>query len=812
GEPSDIEPAPLESTEEQDGVGRLTFTVDPLLAPVVAEAEGLEEGDPPRPLGRLQAPDGSASDLVLGELVVTSSDRGLVEDFAARYDGEIVDEFPTDGDRPTDYLVRILPPDADLTVLAERLVALEPEQQGRFAASSGDLLALMAVAAAETGDDLEIGLNWVAKPFAIEDGSAMEAPDRSPRNAFLWPYIASGTAQDIGVDAAWRLLAGSGRLDNRVRILIVDGGFQGNPDLPDAVEMVRGEWGNPHPVGCGKGSDCPWHGTDVALAAVAQLDNEYGAVGPGGPVAELYLFQQYADSWKTLRRVKKVVADKDIDVVNMSYGWDVKVFKSASEKAAQRHLNDMKKAGAIVFAAAGNDGLDIDSSTCIGNACSEISLTIPCETEAAICVGGMGWNTAFKAGGSNYGNDTGNKSVDIYGPYCVFSLNDPDKAYNENATRVACGTSFASPFLAGVAALVKAADPSLTPDQIWAILRDTAHQGGVGFDLVISGNQRRVNAAAAVAKALGVELGAPEVTITKPVDGKKLTINDFPEFAGTATEFTGLPLPILWASDIDGPLSDEPKMGTVATTALSPGVHTITATAVDVRGQVGTAQITVEVVNQPPEVGISWPLPGAKVFEGNDVDPIGQTKDPDTFGPLDDSSVYWQVFRKSDNKFIGGGLGHNESVDANLLEPGSYAVRFVAEDGSITVVATSSFTVLDVPPGESVPFVYIEKPDQDQVFGAGNANPATIEFAGSAFDSQDGQLSGTRLRWVATSEQGSEIVLCRGSSFPADPYPEPETIGDIAIPPQPPKIGVFKSCASFTYDLGLDPTSGTVTT
>jgi hypothetical protein len=47
------------------------------------------------------------------------------------------------------------------------------------------------------------------------------------------------------------------------------------------------------------------------------------------------------------------------------------------------------------------------------------------------------------------------------------------------------GTSFASPYAAGVAAMVLAADPSLAPDEVEAIMADTAKdRGSAGYDTI----------------------------------------------------------------------------------------------------------------------------------------------------------------------------------------------------------------------------------------------------------------------------------------------------------------------------------------
>ncbi len=794
-------------TVEALGNDQVVFAVDPELVPDVPEVEGLGEGDPPRPVGRLEAPDGTVSDLILGELIVTSSDRARVEALAETYGGEIVDEFEADDGEPADYLVRIPPFTPDLAALADDLVALEPEHEGRFVASDPAVLALMAVAAAETDDDLLIGLNWVAAPAGIEDGFTREAPnDGVPRSAFNWSYMRSGSAQDIGVDAAWRLLAGAGKLDNRVKILIVDNGFNPNPDFPEVAEIVRGDWTEENPGTCSGGNPCPWHGTDVAIAAAAVPDNEYGAAGPAGPIAELYAFSRPAGSWQTLRQVRRVVEERDIDIVNMSYGRKVTVLKKAAEQRAERLIGRIVDAGALVFASAGNDGEDVDAVSCRNGKCRESFVKLPCETEAVICVGGMGLRTTVKAENSNYGSKTDGRSVDIYGPYYVLSIKDPAAPYATNDVVLVNGTSFASPFVAGVAALVKAADPSLGPDEIWEILRDTAHQGGLGSDPVIEGHQRRINARDAVARALGVTVGPPEITITAPADGEEFTLNEFPEFAATATEFSGLPLPVLWESDVDGPLNAEPTFDKVAVADLFPGVHTITATATDMLGQTTTVSVTIEVVDQPPQASISWPPPGTKVYQGDDITFVGESYDPDRFGPLSDDQVWWRL-ETGNGDLAAAGFGHDWTHDK--LPPGEYVVQFIAFESPYAATAQSTLIVLPVPAGESVPQVQITLPEADQVFGTGG-EPVTIQFQGTAVDEQDGTIPGTRFRWTATNEAGTVVELCRGSNFPKNPYPDPGDIGDIAAPPQNPGgFTVFKSCSSFTAELGPDVDAAT---
>ena len=88
------------------------------------------------------------------------------------------------------------------------------------------------------------------------------------------------------------------------------------------------------------------------------------------------------------------------------------------------------------------------------------------------------------------------------------------------------GTSFASPVVAGVAALVLSVNPALTPAQVTDILKQTADDlGNPGWDVYYGSG--RVNASKAVTAALAsigtLDTEAPSVEITSPTTGQRIT-------------------------------------------------------------------------------------------------------------------------------------------------------------------------------------------------------------------------------------------------------------------------------------------------
>jgi hypothetical protein len=436
-----------------------------------------------------------------------------------------------------------------------------------------------------------------------------------------------------------------------------------------------------------------------------------------------------------------------------------------------RHVQDT---GAIIFAAAGNNGRSVDGDT----------LYVPCESAHVVCVGGVN-RDATVAGGSNFGEGDSTTSVEIYGPMCVRTINDPNRTYLDFTTRNTCGTSVASPFVGGVAALVLAADPSLSPEQVRRMLNETANVGGLGGQ--VTGSQRRVNALRAVARALDVDITDPAVSIQAPANGKRVGPQSWVDLRGTATDFMGRTVPIDWSSDKDGHLTRGSK---TSVPPLSLGTHTITATAIDSTGRSGSVTVKVQVVDTPPEVSVVSPAAGLVVTEGNAVSLVATSLDPDNWSAVPDGDLDWEIRRGP--TVVHTAAGHAATLPGTKVTPGSYTARVTA--GGVT--ARTSFTVKAVPPGQTKPTATITKPSANLALGT-SGSKRKIEFVGKGSDAEDGPLSGTRFRWTAYSG-GETVVLCKGSNVPGG-----SGGGGITV---------VKNCASFTGELGLAKHAGAVTT
>ncbi|WP_343449438.1 S8/S53 family peptidase [Micromonospora oryzae] len=758
--------ADLAVTPGGTGGEPLAFRVDPGLAPPRLPIDPVGRLGTDRQLGVVAGPDGSPAGLVLDEVMVRVADQAELDAFLTRWGGQVLDSFAPD-EQGQDHLVRVDADRADPAKLVEDLRAAEPGQSGTYRVGDERALRLLALAAAEWRAGTELVLDWLVEPTGIVDGEVYEAPDIT-NNVFDWMFMEYGGAMDIGVAPAWQLLEAKGKLTKQVKYLVQDGGFQSNPDFPAKVSLHSVEWGKTNTNDCTGGTPCPWHATDVVLAAMGRVDNGYGTAGPAGPVVdELVAVRNGIEYWTVLRRLEKAAEASHPDVVNLSFTRDVNLGKSSASKWTDRRMKHIRDTGALIVSSAGNDTANIDGDT----------LYVPCESTHVMCVGGMRTDATLD-GMSNFGTSDLTTSVEIYGPMCVNGLKDPgNPAVNKTHSQF-CGTSAAAPFVGGVAALVMAADPSLTAAQVRDILNDTAHVGGLGAK--VTGSQRRVDALAAVAKALGVKVDKPAVSISAPTTGQHVGVGQSVDLWGKATDFLGKQLPITWISSLDGVLGHESQ---TFVPSLSPGTHVITAKATDGLGRTGSATVSVTVVDSPTTAAIISPPVGLTLAPGQSVSLVGTSHDPDAFGPVPDAEASWTVRRGG--TVVHQQTGHQALLPAGKVTAGSYTATFTAGGAS----AQRSFTVTALLAGQNRPTATITKPAAALDLSVVDGKPKVVAFAGTATDVEDGAVAGTRYRWTAYGDGGVKKVLCQGSAVPTG-----GPVDDIVLP---------KSCGSFSAELGL---------
>ena len=186
----------------------------------------------------------------------------------------------------------------------------------------------------------------------------------------------------------------------------------------------------------------------------------------------------------------------------------------------------------------------------------------------------------------------------------------------------------------------------------------------------------------------------PRVRIQAPLSGTVVEMNDSLALAGTAldAEDGDLGASLQWSSDLDGSLGSGAAL---VVTNLSPGLHVITASALDSGGATGTATTGVMVLaNTPPVVSLLQPADGASFVVGTSVSFLASAndfEDGDLSGDIDWSSS------------LDGWLGQGPSIVRADLSPGMHLITASVLDSSglsademrnITIEDTSSPVVL----------------------------------------------------------------------------------------------------------------------
>ena len=479
-----------------------TIKVDPEVQPSVPKLPD------ERRLASLKNEQGIQADFIQNELILMTDDDMKLAAFLQRWQGENLKTLtpPAKMKLKPIHLIRINPARARAKNLIHDMRQVDPSTTGEFKVSSQEGLQLLSAAVEEIARGSVVGVNWLGKSQSLQDGHSFEAMPKTPPSGYnpdaaTWAYMNSGTQKNMGVADAWQLMALTGRLNNRIRVAVIDGGFtdQLDPDMPNWIAAVSYvPWhtprGSKNAMSCGGvpliTNSCPWHGTLVSKMLAGKPDNAMGVAGPAGPIADLITLDVIGDQFTTIAPILDAVG-RDARIINMSFGLPIPFL--IAETVLPFNLTTLAardNAGVLIFAAAGNDNVNVDASF-LG---VETVWHTPCENGGVICVGGLGnGDQIVKDGGSNYGKD----NVDIFGPYNMWKGTDPDNT-DQNVARMGAGTSFASPFVAGIAALIWAADPNLSADDVERILMETANTGSPDGKV-----NRWPNAFAAVKRALG---------------------------------------------------------------------------------------------------------------------------------------------------------------------------------------------------------------------------------------------------------------------------------------------------------------------
>ncbi len=718
---------------------QLSFEIDPALMP--------NEPD----TGRLVDSSGIPVDFSTKELILMTSDAAKLDAFIDKYDGELLKTYD-----PQEYgvaglekihVVKIDASAVDEAQISKDLKSVDPNAQGAHKVSSQKALKVLAVAAKEIAAGNKVAVNWKGKSAQFLDRTTVEAPIASGGSfdAFTLPHLAEGDTsnQDIGVAEAWRVLELGGQLDERVDIAILDQGFSQDSDWPFGLTALSTVPGVPA-LGTPASGDSPWHGTNVVSAAMAVPDNAFGSAGPAGPVARPITIATSLDFVTSIASVL-AAAGRGADIINMSYGARVPAAFSFTVGPFDLTTLAVRSQGTLIFAAAGNDNENIDARESVfGIDVWEKAWHTPAENSGVIAVGALSYNSQARASFSNFGND----QLDIYAPGVVEV--GPDPSNPGNIVRIVSGTSSASPFAAGVAALIWAADPSLSASGVENILYETAVKNPH-----VSVHQY-VNALDAVLAAIGDV--PPYVKITNPASGSSFSRGVSVPLVADREDYEDGLLNVVWSSDREvGDIGSSPAF-------LSYGIHEITATVTDSAGQSASDSITIEITNEAPVVELVTPEPGAIIYTGNPTQFSATSQDfNEPSQMLDNADMVW-------TSNIDGHLGFGHSLFAPLTTPGEHLISIEGTD-SQGESARVIFNVHVLEPVGGLPEItflipMVEDPSQVVIFLTGsdaNGWYADVRLVANATDPEDGQLHGASLQWtMRETENGPQESIGEG--------------------------------------------------
>lgn len=354
---------------------------------------------------------------------------------------------------------------------------------------------------------------YAAKAIGLERGVTYAHPNfvvhassNDPRRSDQWHYDA------ISLNPAWTVTRG----DPQVVVAVIDTGVAPHPDLLDnirydlgydAIDFAQNLGPSALPgddITFAQRRDRSSHGTHVAGTVAAAADNrQYGTgVAPNASIMPIRVLRNGSGSfsgiisgiyWAAGRSTNSSLNNpsRRADIINLSLG----AFGGCSD-ALQEAIDFAVSQGVIVIAAAGNSTTSMAQSPA------------SCQGVVSVAATNRQDNPAFysNCGGSTWvaapGGETASSRSSFFtsGPFGFPMLGyrpfntascrtDPntlastfdgvwstDVLYSDESRfamfEAAQGTSMAAPHVAGVAALMKSADPSLDPRAFFNLLAD----------------------------------------------------------------------------------------------------------------------------------------------------------------------------------------------------------------------------------------------------------------------------------------------------------------------------------------------------
>ncbi|MBN2196948.1 MAG: S8 family serine peptidase [Polyangiaceae bacterium] len=596
----------------------LAVDVDPTLQPSLPTITGEDPAGTPLPVGVIADPDGLTTELVANEILLTTDDPQVLAAFVARWNAQIAFAEPDDEGPKTTCFAVIDTTRVHEEALPALLSELDNRSYGTHRASSPMVRELLAAAAESTLAGLDVDLEWLGKDDALTGPfvtrTLTEGGDLSRRgvgsNPFAWPQMQTGGVWNTGVAEAWRLLELAGMLEQSITVGVADRGFHEGADWPpDSTCRATRDRFDPFQE---SPEHEPWHGSRVVGSGFGLVNNAFGAAGPGGPVSRL--ITTYRGN-ATSGAVKAINDLRDeTRIISMSFHFWAPKGVAFWARRMKRAVNRAHEDGVLLFASPGNDGEDVDARGCALGRCWEKRLFFPCELDHVTCVGGMQWGSTLGDLESNFGEE----SVDVWASYDHFS--DPDPTDATSDFEIVSGTSYSTPFTAGIAALVWAANPDATAHEVMEAL-ELGREPGLGR--AAPGYYTALDPVRHALASRGPEHFTRDIEILAPADGDRIALAaEWMGFQSRVFYFYLDPNgvaqetecgPVRWV--LEGPrdgsviysevIADGPMLGTMA--VPSPGRYGLTATLTTPDGLTATDSVFFRVENTLPRLELVTP-------------------------------------------------------------------------------------------------------------------------------------------------------------------------------------------------------------
>ena len=322
---------------------------------------------------------------------------------------------------------------------------------------------------------VELGLMLLATTAANASNSSLfsSPPERlgsgSKLRAIRPPGIKAVTLDASGIplpeleDPQWGLRA-IGALDcgytgKDVRVCVIDTGLNIlHPDLLKVDEAHRRSFvGDATVMGRHAG-----HGTRCAGIVGGKAPPAQSPRYSVAPDAELFVAKVMGEDGITQEAIISAIGwavDNKCSVVSMSLG-DEFPLTMVSSRTMEAVASQALDKGTLIVAGAGNDSLRPADPRPVDH---------PANCDSIMAVAAID-HTMKVASYSNAGPPGGTPKVDIAGPGISRSASSP------TLYRTEAGTSIATPFVAGVAALYKEAFPKATARELWKLLVNNARK------------------------------------------------------------------------------------------------------------------------------------------------------------------------------------------------------------------------------------------------------------------------------------------------------------------------------------------------